>query len=113
VGGSKKKSSTEQKKAFGIIIRPSAFGDLSQIYEWYEDIRNGLGEDFNAAFEECMERIALNPHAFNVIYKTIRRAPFKRFPYRTIFTIDNQTINIHAIVHAARSHGKWMRRVFR
>ena len=45
MGGGKKKDSKPNMK-WNLIIRPEAEQDISEVYDWYEERRKGLGDEF-------------------------------------------------------------------
>jgi hypothetical protein len=57
---------------------------------WYEDQREGLGDDFLAMLDECFDRIRDAPLAFAALEQIsvsdeFRRCLLERFPYVIIF----------------------------
>ena len=40
-----------------IIIRPAAELEIAEAYRWYEERRDGLGNDFLLCVEESLEKI--------------------------------------------------------
>ncbi len=50
-----------------IIIRPEAEQDLSDAFDWYEDKRDGLGNDFLAQVKSALMLISQNPLADTTI----------------------------------------------
>lgn len=41
-----------------IIIRPAAEADIQEIYDYLEEVRASLGEQFSARLREVLERFA-------------------------------------------------------
>ncbi len=65
-----------------VIVRPAAAADIEQVYEWYEQQRPGLGDEFLTAIRSTIDRVVAQPEAFAVINRATRRALVpQRFPY--------------------------------
>lgn len=68
-------------------------------FQYYEEIRDGLGHDFLSCLEDAFDRIKTKPLAYRLVYKTLRRTALKRFPYRVFFVLDQQIIVVLAVMH--------------
>lgn len=64
-----------------MIIRPEAEADLANAQGWYEWQREGLGAEFLLCVEEVFERIGRRPELHSLVYRGVRRAITRRFPY--------------------------------
>ena len=83
--------------------------------QWYEDRREGLGEEFAAAVEATLERIEENnllyPHyEFANPGREIRRALVKRFPYVVVYEVRADELLVLAVAHARQRPAYWKRR---
>ena len=97
---------------WSIIIRPEAENDLSESYNWYENQRFGLGNEYILRVEAALESIRYAPLVYACIYKKVRRILIRRFPYG-IFYILNQKqkkIIVLAIMHVKRNPKRWKNR---
>jgi len=53
-----------------------------------------------------------NPRQFPVVFKNVRRALLRRFPYSLFFVIEtDETLSVIACFHASRNPARWQRRV--
>jgi toxin ParE1/3/4 len=96
---------------YTIIFKPEAEEDLDEIFNWYDDCREGLGYEFLISLDECVTIIQANPlFSFNVS-DTVRRATLSRFPYAVYYTIENNTVYIHVIMHQFRDPDEWQKRI--
>jgi len=93
-----------------LILRQEAERDLAEAYAWYEEKVPGLGSDFLAVVEQSLVFIQKYPERFPFIYREIRRALIRRFPYGIFFVCEDQRITVLAMMHTAREPGKWQRR---
>jgi plasmid stabilization system protein ParE len=84
-----------------------AEADLRDAQDWYHDIRPELGRRFIQAVEATVGRIAEAPLQFPIIYRTLRRAGIRRFPYGLFFQAAEQRIVVVACFHAKRNPRHW------
>ena len=64
-----------------IIIRPEAENDIFSAFDWYEKQREGLGKEFSQELSDSMDQIIEFPLIYAELYRGIRRALLKRFPF--------------------------------
>lgn len=107
---SRKESSQQGRSNYSLDFLPEVDGDTEEAYDWYELQRAGLGDDFFLAVEECLNRIQRNPLAFQKIFKQIRRALARKFPFGVFFIVKEDVITVTAIVHLARHPKSWKKR---
>lgn len=94
-----------------LIVRPEAELDIQHAYEWYEDCRPGLGEEFLLSLDAVFSLIERAPMAQAMLYKQVRRALLKRFPYGAFYILDRGKIVVIAILHARRNPKIWQNRL--
>ncbi len=95
-----------------VIFTPIARQELIDAQDWYEHESSGLGLHFRAAVEAVVERIAANPDQFPIIYKNIRRALLRRFPYALMFiTETDNSLTVIACFHGSRDPMRWQQRM--
>lgn len=99
--------------SFKLVVRPEVDADLLVAEEWYEDQESGLGNAFLRDVVATIERILVNPLIYRVRYgrRPVRWAYTRRFPYRVIFHIDNDTVVIDTVIHSARHERIWKKRL--
>ena len=96
---------------FPVIFTPGARAELIDAQDWYENEAPGLGRRFRAAVNAVIERMSANPRQFPVIYKSIRRALFRRFPYALMFVIEaDGVLTVIACFHGSRDPAHWQKR---
>jgi toxin ParE1/3/4 len=84
-----------------LIIRMEAEADLADAYDWYEDQREGLGEEFLDEISITLSTVIEQPLRFPAIYRKTRRALVHRFPYGVFFQVRFDTIAVVAALHLA------------
>lgn len=94
-----------------VILRRAAKLDLLEARNWYEERQPGLGDAFleevEAAFQGMREFPAMHPR----VDRRVRRALLQRFPYGVFYVVVGETLRVIAILHHARSPGRWRRRL--
>lgn len=95
---------------YRLIIRPEAEAELADAFEWYERHAAGLGDDFLLAIDRVVDSIVGNPFQYPVLYRNLRRALIRRFPYQVLFLVGSDTISVIAVFHGARDPRRWQHR---
>jgi plasmid stabilization system protein ParE len=93
-----------------IVVRPDALADIEEAFRWYERHGRGLGEDFLAALQATLDRIAAHPAMYAVIRRNTRRAFLRRFPYGVFYRAYDDVIVVVACMHAKRDPNTWQSR---
>ena len=98
---------------FRLVVRPEVDHDLQIAEEWYEQQQSGLGHEFLRDVRATIERLLRNPLIYRVRYgpRPVRWAYTRRFPYRIIFHISDDTVIIDTVIHGARHDRRWKKRV--
>jgi len=79
----------------------SALADIETAYNWYEDQKEGLGDQFLADVRETAARIDANPRGYEKRIKEARKANLRQFPYALWFKVENDNLVI-ACLHQRR-----------
>ena len=86
-----------------IIIKPLAQLDLEEIFIWYEMKKDNLGLAFMIDFDSTISKIKLNPFYASFIEGSARNASLKKLPYNIIYTVEETTVFVHAVIHQSRN----------
>jgi len=92
------------------IVRSEAEQDITETFEWYEQQRKGLGDDFLLRVESAFDFLIQDPFSFAPIYKDIRRILLRRFPYGIFYMVSRGSIIVLAVIHAKRHPLSWKSR---
>ncbi len=65
---------------YSVTAGTFAENDLSEAFEWYEEIRDGLGERFQEDFSHIANQLKENPFIYQSRYRNYRVAFMKIFP---------------------------------
>jgi plasmid stabilization system protein ParE len=94
-----------------VIFTLGARAELIDAQDWYENEAPGLGRRFRTAVEAVIQRMSATPCQFPVIYKNVRRALLRRFPYALMFVIEaDETLTVIACFHGSRDPAHWQKR---
>lgn len=93
-----------------IIIEPPAEADLREAFDWYEQQREGLGQDFLLCVEAALAAMAERRRSFPVAVRKARRALVRRFPYSILFVEMPEAIAVVGVFHTSRNPALWRRR---
>jgi plasmid stabilization system protein ParE len=87
---------------YSVLLKPGAEADTKKAYEWYENIREGLGGEFLNELEKLYRQLELNPHVFGNEKNKIRQVVLKRFPYVLFYEIEESSAVVYGILHKRR-----------
>lgn len=94
-----------------VVLSGRAQRDFDRAYAWYEDQREGLGAEFEAAVREALDRVARLADSHPPIYKRVRRTLVERFDrYALIYTIEPDHIAVISVFHMSRNPAVWKAR---
>ena len=93
--------------SLGLRLRPEAEADLQEASGWYDDQKDGLGDEFLAEVERSLALIQDNPRLHAEIHKNVRRALLRRFPYGLFYLIEAEAVVVLAVLHHSRSPNLW------
>ncbi|MBL7180040.1 MAG: type II toxin-antitoxin system RelE/ParE family toxin [Pseudomonadota bacterium] len=94
-----------------LIIAPEAQQDTDAAYSWYEDRRSGLGEEFLACVDACIQAICRTPELHAKVHEEYRRSLVRRFPYAIFYEYTGGKVIVYSIFHASRDPKKWRNRL--
>jgi plasmid stabilization system protein ParE len=97
--------------AHPVLFTLTARAELIDAQDWYENEATGLGRRFRTAVDAEVQRMSANPQQFPIVYKNIRRALLRRFPYALMFIIEaDGTLTVIACFHGSRDPARWQER---
>ena len=95
---------------FQVVFTQAARAELIDAFTWYEGEAPGFGSHFRDQIGLIVERMSATPLQFPIVYKNVRRALLRRFPYMLFFTIDGETLLVIACFHSSRDPRIWQKR---
>jgi toxin ParE1/3/4 len=93
-----------------VVLRTEAQTDFDEAFDWYENQRPGLGIDFAAQVQEVFDRISVNPLLHAAVFRDVRKALVRRFPYSVLYRVEATQILIIAVFHSRRDPSIWQGR---
>ena len=96
-----------------MIIRftPDADAELAEARQWYAHQRADLDIEFMERIDDALSQIVRNPHLYPVVYRTLRRAVVRRFPFAVFYEVTAGEIQVVAVFHSRRDPEIWKSRV--
>jgi plasmid stabilization system protein ParE len=94
-----------------VRLRPEAEQDLAEAARWYEEQRPGLGQEFLDEALATFSAIAEKPLASAVVYGSLRRALFHRFPFGVFYFVDGDGAVVIGVLHGSRHPRRWKSRL--
>lgn len=96
-----------------MIIRftPEADIELAEARQWYANQRTDLDFEFMTMIDDALSRIVNNPDSYPIVYRTLRRAVVRRFPFAVFYDVEADEIQIVAVFHSRRDPERWKSRV--
>ena len=78
--------------------------EVNEAMRWYEEQRQGLGDDFFTRLTAVLDGIAAQPegHGFWLESNTVRRARLTRFPYAVRYEIRPGNVRSLCVRHDKR-----------
>lgn len=95
---------------FRVIFTQPARLELIEAQDWYEAEAAGLGRRFGEAVDVLAERMSDGHRQFPVVFKNVRRALLRQFPYALFFVVEGDALLVIACFHASRDVARWQLR---
>lgn len=92
------------------VVRPQADAELDEAAAWYAERSKGVAAEFVRVIDAAFSAIQRNPLEFPVVYREIRRAVVRRFPYTVLFTESAEEIVVLSVFHSRRDPKRWQSR---
>ncbi|MBI1831214.1 MAG: type II toxin-antitoxin system RelE/ParE family toxin [Planctomycetes bacterium] len=96
---------------FHPIVLPEAQRDLDEGIAWYSKEKKGLGRKFAAAVRQVVKGLRRMPKRHAVVFKDVRRAVVKGFPYVVYYRVIDPDVVVISIFHSLQDPEKWQSRV--
>jgi plasmid stabilization system protein ParE len=92
-------------------FQPEAEAELAEAREWYALQRHGLDSELMLRIDETLRHITQAPEAYPQIYRQIRRAVIRQFPFAIFYEQKSDEIRVIAVYHSKRNPKGWKSRV--
>ena len=93
-----------------LFVRPAAAAEIEAAFGWYEDQRDGLGEELLSELDDVVRAILESPRRYTVAHRDTRRVLLRRFPYSVLYRIQGEDVVLVAFFHGSRDPQIWRER---
>ncbi|HEY3394276.1 MAG TPA: type II toxin-antitoxin system RelE/ParE family toxin [Lacipirellulaceae bacterium] len=93
-----------------VILRPEAEADVREIYQYLDEVRIGLGEQFSSRLREVLQQIESMPEIFGVVWRDVRAVRLRKFQYVVYYVVFTERVEVLAVMHGARHESSWQSR---
>jgi plasmid stabilization system protein ParE len=94
-----------------IRFTPEADAELTEARRWYSHKRQDLDLEFMQCIDDVLARVVTNPYFFPVLYRHLRRAVVRRFPFVVLYEVTANEVQVIAVFHSRRNPEVWKSRV--
>ncbi len=94
-----------------LIFLEPAQEELQEAIGFYNERKEGLGNEFAEEVEQAIQRICLLPGAWTRLSKKVRRCRTNRFPYGVVYHQKGEELFILAVMHLSRKPNYWKNRL--
>jgi hypothetical protein len=70
-----------------LLFTPAAVSEILEAQDWYETKRTSMGAEFREGDDAVAAIIAEQPELYAVVFRDVRRAWLRRFPYGLFYCI--------------------------
>ena len=88
--------------SYKIKVTPSAFNDLQNAIDYYNEQQKGLGKKFHLSTSKVFNQLKKVPTSGSFMYDNVRFRVLKQFPFIILYEIiENKTIAVYRIFHTS------------
>ncbi len=92
-------------------FHPEARVEYREAAAFYEGRRPGLGATFTIEIEATIHRIMERPERFRFLEQDVHVCRTHTFPYAILYTVEQESVLLIAIMHLRRKPGYWRHRL--
>ncbi|CAL2090412.1 ParE toxin of type II toxin-antitoxin system, parDE [Tenacibaculum sp. 190524A02b] len=91
--------------SYVIKLLPVVYQDLQKAKQWYNEQKEGLGEEFKSEINKEFAYIKEYPSHYQKKYKDLRQSLTPRFPYAIFYLLeeDKKRIIVFGVLHTRRN----------
>lgn len=91
-----------------VIFTRYAKQELEDAVRYYERTYSGLGKTFKEEIRRAVLRIAEYPQAWSVECSDVRKYLLHKFPYKLLYSTEEDHILVIAVAHQHRNPDYWV-----
>ncbi|MBV8076199.1 MAG: type II toxin-antitoxin system RelE/ParE family toxin [Planctomycetaceae bacterium] len=93
-----------------VVLRRKAQAEFDEALDWYERQQAGLGVEFADHVQAVFDRISATPEMHAVVYRDVRKALVRQFPYSVFYRIRADRVVVLTVFHNKRNPNIWKSR---
>ena len=94
---------------YSIFLDKRAIEDIQNAIDFYEEASQGLSHKFELYLNKYISSLVKNPF-FQIRYDHVHCLPLKKYPFMIHYTINQNQIYIHAVIHTKLNPSKkWLK----
>ena len=86
-----------------IHFQPEAEAELLEARAWYSLQRHGLDSELMMRVDEALQRIVQAPDAYPMVFRHLRRAVVRQFPFAIFYESTASELRVFAVFHSRRN----------
>lgn len=92
-------------------FHPEAEEEFLSAINYYEECHIGLGHNFAREVYSAIQSIIEHPKTWPFFYMDIRRRLINRFPFAILYSDEDDSVYILAVMHLRRDPSYWKSRL--
>ena len=93
-----------------IRFQSEAETELAEARLWYSLQREGLDAALMKRVDQTLSAIVARPHSFPIVYRNLRRAVLRQFPFAIFYESTEDEIIVFAVYHSRRDFERLLSR---
>ena len=85
--------------SFDVRVRHAAEQDIIEARSWYDEQETGFGDRFVDEILRVLDRLGESPFLYQMVYRDVRRAVVRHFPYLVWYRVTGTTVTVLAVTH--------------
>jgi plasmid stabilization system protein ParE len=90
-----------------VVLRRKAQAEFDEALDGYERQQVGLGVEFADRVQAVFDRTSSTPEVHAVVYRDVRKALVRQFPYSIFYRIRADRVVVPAVFHTKRNPNIW------
>jgi toxin ParE1/3/4 len=80
-----------------VVLRRKARAEFDAAFDWYKRRNAGLGSEFVESVQAVFDRISATPEMYATVYREVRKALVRRFPYSVYYRLRPDRVVVLAV----------------
>jgi plasmid stabilization system protein ParE len=93
-----------------IRFQPEAETELAEARLWYSLQCEGLDAALMKRVDQTLSSIVARPHSYPIVYRNLRRAVLRQFPFAIFYESTEGEIIVFAVYHSRRDFERLLSR---